>query len=141
MMVLVDTPAWSLDLRRRARSLSAEEDHVRNELRELIREGRAQLIGPVRQELLSGIRNEAQYNRLRLCLRAFDEPSLAADDYEEAARASNACRAKGVSGSSVDFLICAVALQRNWPIFTLDKDFARYARHLPFRLYRPRPNP
>ncbi len=138
MTVLVDTPVWSLDLRRRARSLSAEENQVRNELRELIREGRAQLIGLVRQEVLSGIRSQAQYNRLRLYLRAFDDPSLAADDYEEAARASNACRAAGVTGSAVDFLICAIALRRNWSVFTMDKDFARYARQLPLRLYQPR---
>jgi len=31
----------------------------------------------------------------------------------------------------VDFLICAVALARNWYIFTLDRDFARYSAHFP----------
>ncbi len=139
MTVLVDTSVWSLALRRRSRSLSAEEELVRDELAELIREGRAQMIGPVRQEVLSGIRSRSQYERLRRDLRAFEDPRLGVEDYEEAALASNHCRAAGVSGSAVDWLICAVALRRNWPVFTMDKDFGRYARHLTLRLHQPRP--
>jgi predicted nucleic acid-binding protein len=139
MTVLVDTSVWSLALRRRSRGLSAEEELVRDELAELIREGRAHMIGPVRQEVLSGIRSRNQYERLRQDLRAFEDPRLGVEDYEEAALASNHCRAAGVSGSPVDFLICSVALRRNWPVFTMDSDFARYARHLPLRLHRPRP--
>ncbi len=139
MTVLVDTSVWSLALRRRSRSLSAEEELVRDELAELIREGRAQMIGPVRQEVLSGVRSRSQYQRLRQNLRAFEDPRLGVEDYEEAALASNHCRAAGVSGSAVDWLVCAVALRRNWLVFTIDKDFARYARHLPLRLHQPRP--
>ncbi|MFO7766132.1 MAG: hypothetical protein R6V33_06850 [Pelovirga sp.] len=54
MNVLVDTCIWSLALRRK----KSEQDAVVNELGELISEGRAQLIGPIRQELLSGIKNK-----------------------------------------------------------------------------------
>ena len=77
MTVLVDTSVWSLALRRRSRSLSAEEELVRGELAELIREGRAQMIGPMRQEVLSGIRSRSQYERLRQDLRAFEDPGWA----------------------------------------------------------------
>ncbi len=139
MTVLVDTSVWSLALRRRSRSLRAEEEIVRDELAELIREGRAQMIGPVRQEVLSGVRSRSQYERLRQNLRAFEDPRLGVEDYEEAALAGNHCRAAGVSGSAVDFLICSVALRRNWAVFTMDKDFTRYVRHLPLRLHPPRP--
>ncbi len=138
MIVLADTTVWSLALRREPKDLSPEQRQVKEELAELIREDRVQLIGPIRQELLSGIRNPSQYDRLRLVLRAFDDAALVAEDYEEAARASNHCRSKGVLGSSVDFLICAVALRRNWQILTTDDDFLRYARHLPLRLHNPR---
>jgi len=138
MMVLVDTSVWSVALRRQAGQLTAGEGAVREELAELIREGRAGLIGPVRQELLSGIRTGAQYQRLRQHLRAFPEPQLAVEDYEEAAQANNRCRAQGVSGSAIDFLICAIAMRRNWHIFTTDRDFVNYARVLPLGLYRPR---
>jgi len=140
MNVLVDTSVWSLALRRRSRDLNPDETLIRDELAELIREGRAQLIGPVRQEVLSGIPSHIQYERLRRGLRAFEDPPAEVEDYEEAARASNRCRTAGVSGSAIDFLICAVALRRSWTVFTTDKDFARYARFLSLRLHMPRHN-
>ncbi len=138
MTVLVDSSIWSLALRRQPKDLSTAQKQVKEELGELIREGRAPLMGPIRQELLSGIRDESQYERLRLSLRAFDDLALDVQDYEEAAHGCNQCRRKGVTGSAVDFLICAVALRRNWPVFTTDDDFLRYERHLPLRLYKPR---
>ncbi len=42
--------------------------------------------------------------------------------------------AKGLPEVPVDFLICSVALLRNWPIFTLDRDFARFSEHIQIRL-------
>jgi predicted nucleic acid-binding protein len=137
MLVLVDTPIWSLALRRNALDLNPKERRFTTALRELIRDGRARIIGPVRQELLSGIRLENVFQQLRDHLRAFDEPEMEVGDYEEAARARNQCRSRGVSGSSVDFLICASALRRDWQIFTTDRDFAGYARVLPLDLYQP----
>jgi len=136
-MILVDTSVWSLALRRQ-KQLSEGQLQLRQELAELIREGRAQLIGPIRQELLSGIRSDAQYERLREDLQAFEDTPLSVEDYEEAALANNRCRAQGVCGSPVDFLICAAAMRRNWLVFTTDKDFVAYARVLPVRLYAPR---
>ena len=54
MMVLVDTPVWSLALRRRPEHLSRSQQVLASALAELIREGRVQMVGPIRQELLSG---------------------------------------------------------------------------------------
>lgn len=138
MMVLVDTNVWSLALRRPDGHLRANEEQIKAELAELINEARAQVIGPVRQELLSGIRTDAQFERLLDRLRAFDNATLRVEDYEEAARIDNRCRANGIAGSPTDFLICAVALRRNWQIFTTDADFARYAEHVSIPLYVPR---
>jgi predicted nucleic acid-binding protein len=138
VLVLVDTPIWSLALRRTSTDLSAREQRLTAALRELIREGRAQLVGPVRQELLSGIRQESSYRKLRDHLRAFDEPNLEIADYEEAASINNQCRARGVAGSAIDFLICAAASRRDWQIFTTDKDFTRYAAVASLKLYEVR---
>jgi len=135
MMVLVDTPVWSLALRRKSGDLNPQEEHLVGTLAELIREGRAQIMGPIRQELLSGIREEQHFHKLRQYLRAFDEPGLEAQDYEEAARMNNRCRARGIAGSAIDFLICAVAVRRGWQVFTTDRDFAHYAKVLAVRLY------
>jgi hypothetical protein len=103
----------------------------------LVREGRVQLLGPVRQELLSGIREEAQFRKLRDYLRAFPEHPLEAEDYEEAAHMNNRCRTHGIAGSAIDFLICAAAHRRTWMILTTDRDFQNYASVLPLRLYSP----
>ncbi|MGA2356314.1 MAG: PIN domain-containing protein [Terriglobales bacterium] len=135
-MVLVDTPVWSLALRRRPENLSPPDRQLTQALAELIREGRVQLLGPIRQELLSGLREEAQFRKLRDYLRAFPENPLELADYEHAAHVSNRCRSKGIAGSAVDFLICAAAHRRDWTIFTTDEDFQNYASVLPLRLHR-----
>ena len=134
MKVLVDTSVWSLALRRRAPSEAAPVA----ELRRLIEEGRVAMVGPIRQELLSGIRDAAGFERLRDHLRAFPDEPLDEQDYEQAARHFNACRAAGLQGSNTDFLLCAVAERRGLPILTTDADFERFARLVPIRLQQPR---
>jgi predicted nucleic acid-binding protein len=94
------------------------------------------LVGAVRQELLSGIREDTQFERLRSHLGPFRDAQLKAEDYEEAAHMSNRCRSRGIAGSSIDFLICATA-HRRWAIFTIDRDFERFAEVLPLRLFSP----
>jgi len=136
MLVLVDTPVWSLTLRRTVTDLNSTERLLTDALRNLIHDGRARLIGPVRQELLSGIRQESTFINLRDHLQAFDEPTLEIADYEEAANAHNRCRSRGIAGSPTDFLICAVALRRDWQIFTVDRDFAFYSRIVRVKLYK-----
>ena len=136
MIVLVDTPVWSLALRRKRGDLNPREQSLSHALAELIREGRAQIMGVVRQELLSGIREMEKFERLRDYLRAFDEPHLEVRDYEEAAQMHNRCRIHGIAGSAIDFLICAVASRRKWQVFTTDSDFERYQKALDLKLYR-----
>lgn len=135
MTVLVDTPIWSLALRRQSHHLSASEKRIVQELAELVSSGNAQIVGPIRQELLSGIKDEVKFGKLRDYLRAFDEPVLQILDYEEAARMSNSCRSRGIAGSAIDFLICAVAARHRWRIFTTDQDFAHYAKAAPVNLH------
>ena len=126
MNVLVDTSIWSLALRRNAAPLTRETV----ELTELIREGRVAMIGAVRQELLSGIRNDKQFGQLREKLRAFPDLELDEADYEEAAECFNRCRAVGLQGSNTDFLISAVTIRRQMALFTTDQDFKGFAKVL-----------
>jgi predicted nucleic acid-binding protein len=136
MQVLIDTPIWSLALRRTGTQLNPGEQRITAALQELIRDGRAQLLGPVRQELLSGIRQEPSFRRLRDQLRAFDGPRIEVADYEEAAHINDRCRSRGIAGSATDFLICAAASRRDWQVFTTDQHFIRYASVIPLRLYQ-----
>ena len=137
MRVLIDTPVWSMALRRRAADLAQNERRLVQLLYEIVDEGRAQLLGSVRQELLSGLREDAQFRRLRDYLRDFPDIALAMEDYEEAARASNECRKSGIDSTPVDMLICAVGLHHGYEIFSTDRDFSRYAAVLPIRLFLP----
>jgi predicted nucleic acid-binding protein len=133
--VLVDTSVWSLALRRPKGNISETEQRLTAALGDLIRDDRVRLIGPIRQELLSGIREPAQYERLRNYLRAFPDQPLGAADYEKAAECSNQCRSRGIAGSATDFLICAVALARKWQILTTDAGFKTYAKAMPIAMY------
>ena len=138
MNVLVDTSAWSLALRRKDENLSPKERRVVSELSEIIREGRVRLIGPIRQELLSGIRTPEQYEKLRVYLRSFPDEAIDTTDYEEAAKAGNQCRGKGIVVSVVDILMCAIAVRHNWSILTTDPDFSNYARVIPVAIHKHR---
>ncbi len=135
MMVIVDTSIWSLALRRRPRQISMGQTRQLRRLEELIEEGRARVLGCIRQELVSGIRSAEQFERLRKQLRAFPDVGQEIEDYEVAAEISNACRTHGIAGTPVDFLLCAVAARRNWSIYTADRDFGRYAKHVPVNLF------
>ena len=135
MRILVDTPVWSLALRRKAVDLAVGERRVTQLLHEIVDEGRAMLLGSIRQELLSGLRERSEFRRLRDYLRDFPDVALATEDYEEAARASNECRRAGIASSTVDMMVCTVALHRGWQIFSTDRDFSHYATVLPIQLF------
>ena len=134
MRVLVDTSVWSEALRR---AKKIESDVVR-EFRNLIVEHRVDIVGPIRQEVLSGLREDAEFEKLEKHLAAFPDLPLASEDYITAAKFFNICRAMGVQGSNTDFLICAVAVRRQLAIYTTDKDFSLFAKHLPIVLHESR---
>ena len=132
MKVIVDTSVWSLALRRN----KVQENKVVEELEELIKEVRVQLIGPVRQELLNGIRSEKQFRVLKKHLRAFKNLDIETEDYELASEYFNKARKNGIQGSNIDFLLCAISTRLRMPIFTTDKDFLNFQSVLPIELHR-----
>ena len=134
MKVLIDTPVWSIVFRRPERPENAV---ILEQVGALIKAGLAAIIGPVRQELLSGIKEKAQFDRMRDELRGFVDISITTDDYETAASFCNACRSRGIQGSPIDFLICAIAVRHDLAILTTDADFTHYAKILPIALYPP----
>lgn len=134
MNVIVDTSVWSLALRR----AQPRPSRVTDELAALVRERRVILLGPVRQEVLSGVKEPKQFETLRRHLRAFPDLDLDSVDFEEAASCYNRCRAKGVQGANTDFLLCATAVRRKAAVFTTDGDFHAFAKILPVSLHEPR---
>ena len=131
MKVIVDTCVWSLALRRIKGGASA----ATGELQSLILDNRVQMLGPIRQEILSGIKTSSQFERVRRHLASFPDFPLLSGDYETAASFFNICRRRGVQGSNTDFLVCAAAVRGEFVIFTLDSDFRNFSRHIPISLH------
>jgi predicted nucleic acid-binding protein len=130
MSVLVDTSIWSLAFRRK--TVASPEVA---KLSELIQQNKARIIGAIRQEILSGIRDPARFEIIREQLTMYPDLSLSRVHYERAAEFNNLCRAKGIQGSPADFLICAVADLNQVEVFTTDRDFEHFSKLLPVKLF------
>ncbi len=137
MIVLVDTTIWSLALRRRPQALGGQDRLLVEEWTRLVRSGEAVLIGPIRQEILSGIRHETSFAALQKILGDFRYLEIIPSDYDQAARFFNLCRAHGIAGTAIDLLICAVAHRFDVPIFTTDADFQHFSPRIKIRLHAP----
>jgi len=134
MKVCVDTSVWTLALKKGGNRNSP---YIR-ELHELIKEVRVQMLGIIRMELLSTIRNKSQYEIVKRTLSEFPDLQLRTVDYEVAAELYLTCKSRGLEGSTADFLISAAAIRNNLLILTCDPDFTLYAEHIPIKLLQPR---
>jgi predicted nucleic acid-binding protein len=133
MKILIDTPIWSKAFRRK--KINSEDKNIVDSLKYLIDEFMEVIIGPIRQELLSGISDEVIFNDLKEKLKGFNDFPTETIDYELAAEYSNMCRRNGIQGSNTDFLICAIAVRNNFEIFTMDDDFNQYKKYIPIKLF------
>ena len=134
MSVLIDTCIWSTALRRRPVPASQA---IISELRKIVYHGEAVFPGVIRQEVLSGLSNPSQFRKVRDELSRFGDFPIETQDYESAAELFTFCRSKGLQGSHTDFLLCALSLRHEMPIFTTDKDFDLFSKHINIRLHRP----
>ena len=130
MRVLVDTCVWSDVLRK-----NSPDNDLKMKVRDLISDSRVVMIGPIRQELLSGISDNTKFEVIRNKLSAFADIELQSGYFVQAAEFSNRCRVAGIQGSNTDFLICSVACSLNLLIFTRDNDFDQYVKHLPIKQF------
>lgn len=130
-MVIVDSDVWSEAFRKRG-----EESGSVQCLRSLINEGEIIMIGPIRQEVLSGIKESQRFERIKEALRAFPSQKIEEPVFETAASFFNLCRSKGIQGSHTDFLIAACAVEWGASILTKDRDFIGYCKYLPIELHK-----
>src|SRR3974390_1751975 len=93
------------------------------------------LTGVVVAEVLQGLTRDAR--RIEGFLSQWDmlEPA-GFETYREAAAIFRAARARGVSLTTIDTLIAAIALENGASVFTLDQDFSRIARMTGLVIYR-----
>jgi len=81
--ILVDTSVWSLAFRKKTKN--ANEERIVNYLAKIIRDSLVVVIGPIRQEVLSGIPDNAKYEELREKMSVFPDRRIYTADYELAA--------------------------------------------------------
>ncbi len=134
MSVIVDTCVWSQFLRRNR----IQTNPIVVEVARLIRADAVQLLGPIRQELLSGAQPDERFEQLKDYLRFYPNLPLDECDDELAANYYNICRHSGLQGTGTDLLICATSVRHGLKIFTTDKDFDSFAKYLPIKLHRSR---
>lgn len=91
--------------------------------------------GIVFQELLSGIKEPSQAEKIMGIMEGYPILLATQDHHVEAANISNVCRKVGVSAATVDCLIAAQCIMENGILLTMDDDFSLIARHSTLRLY------
>src|SRR5262245_48562825 len=83
------------------------------------------MLGLIRQELLSGIKEKAQFDKVKTALDAYLDEPIHTSDHEYAALIYNECRNHGVEAGTVDILICALAVRRSWEVLSGDDGLNR----------------
>jgi predicted nucleic acid-binding protein len=127
--LIVDTSVWSLLLRRQNHECNHPLVQKLKACLEL--QDGIFLIGPILQEILGGVRNEAQFYKLTEYFSVFPLLEIDRQDYVEASRLRSHCRSKGVQAGPADFLIATACIRWDYPLLTTDSDFTLIARHSP----------
>ena len=122
-MILVDTSVWAELLNGRLKNRLAPED-----LLQFV------TCGPITQEVLQGLRQEAFTDGIRQAFLAIPRlcDPIHLDTFLEAAEIYRYGRSNGYTiRSSTDCLIAAIAIENSVPVWHRDRDFrfiARYTR-------------
>jgi predicted nucleic acid-binding protein len=132
-LILVDSSVW-IDF------FSSAPGRAGGELQRMISHAEPfALTGVVVAEILQGLTRDVSRIEYYLSQWEMIEPS-GFRTYREAAAIFRQGRAKGVSLTTIDALIAAIALEHRATVFTLDRDFSRIARLTGLPLY-PVPGP
>lgn len=128
-MILVDSSVW-IDF------LSLSPGPAGTELRRLIEEAEpVALAGVVVAEVLQGLSRDAGIIERYLSQFEMLEPT-GFETYTAAAAMYRSARAKGITLTTINTLIAAIAIENAGTLFTLDRDFDRVAHISRLALYR-----
>jgi predicted nucleic acid-binding protein len=132
-LILIDSSVW-IDF------FSATPGRAGTELRRMIVDAEPfATAGIVVAEILQGLTRDVDSIERYLSMWDILEPA-GFSTYRKAAAIFRLARSKGLSLSTTDTLIAAIAMHHGAAVFTLDKDFFRIARLTGLALY-PLPNP
>lgn len=134
-MIVLDTSVLSAVLRRRRRG-DAKEALAARLASVLKSDEQVAVPGIVLQELLSGIAEQKQGERVLAAVRESFPVTLATEgDHLKAADLGNLAARKGVALSTPDALITAQAFNRRASLFTTDGDLPKLAALAGLKLY------
>jgi predicted nucleic acid-binding protein len=134
-MILVDTSVLSLAFRRRVKA--SPEPPLVQTFRRLIEEDQPVAVpGIVLQELLSGVRRANEFDPLQGLMEGFPQILATQENHIGAAKISNTCRQAGITVSTVDCLIAAMAIATKSQLLTGDEDFESMVPHCDLRLLK-----
>ena len=123
---LVDSSAWVDFFRGRPAAIARIDP--------LLAEARAAVSGPIYAEILSGARNDAEFDRLKTLLASLDWMEVPADAWDSVARSRFLLARKGHQASIADLLIAVIAVSNGQALLTRDRDFLPIAKVLPLDL-------
>jgi predicted nucleic acid-binding protein len=127
-LILVDTSVW-IDF------FSSSPGRAGAELHRMIEEAEPfALTGVIVAEVLQGLTRDARPIERYLASWEMLEPR-GFETYREAATIYRAARARGITPTTIDAVIAAIALDHHASVFTLDHDFSRIARITRLALY------
>jgi predicted nucleic acid-binding protein len=119
-VVVIDTSVW-VDFLRGGRSREA------TAVEELVRSARAVTCGIVLAELLAGVKNAEQRERLSEALAGLDYVEMREQTWKRAGDLAAGLRSKGRTLPMSDLIVAAVALEHDLSVFTGDNHF----HHIP----------
>lgn len=122
-MILIDTCAW-IDF------FKSQTGELGNHVFELIETNQAAITGVVIAELLQGIKNEKESQRLERLLGAIHYLKTEDHDWINAGQLAQQLRVKGLTLPLTDILIATIAQRHHISVLTIDKHF----QHLPIHL-------
>lgn len=129
--VLIDTSAWIHALR------PSGLFSIRQQVRDLLTEGRAATCEMVILELAGGTRTEGEFRELCEDLEALQRFPVTETVWELAYRLAHTLQRKGFSIPAADHLIAAVALSYSCRLLHRDKHFDFLARHAGLSVWNP----
>ena len=132
-MIFVDTSVWSLAFRRKQEQADIP---VINQLKALIEKDELLAVpGIVLQELLTGLKEEPQFNRMYKLITGFSIVMANEAHHKLAAQTANKCRNNGIATTATDCLIAAMTISYSAQLLTTDNDFTYMANYCDLKIY------
>lgn len=127
--VLVDSSIWIEALGK------SPQDKIKTTLETLLLEQKVATTALIKLELLSGVSQESQFDRLSEELNCLRQLEFAPDIWQMASKLGFDLRRKGITVSNTDLLLAACSHTYQCPIWHQDQHFNLIAKHFDLKIF------